>query len=77
MENIEHYKQLVKDKKYNPYLVSSLKVYTILFQEQIKQNQLLLLSFTNLVEYLANQQKQTGVVSRAETTYKTTNQRIN
>lgn len=58
MEYIEHYKELVKNKKHNPYLTSSLKVYTTLFEEQIKQNQLLLLSFTSLLQYLANQQKQ-------------------
>ena len=61
MEHIEHYKQLVNNKKHNPYLVSSLEVYTTLFQEQIKQNQLLLLSFTNLLHYLTNQQKQSGL----------------
>ena len=58
MEDIEYYKQLVKNKKHNPYLASSLQVYTTLFQEQIKQNQLLLLSFTSLLQYLTNQQKQ-------------------
>ena len=61
MEHIEHYKQLMKDKKHNPYFASSLKVYTTLFQEQIKQNQLLLLSFTSLLQYLANQHKQPGL----------------
>ena len=58
MENIEHYKKLVKDKQHNPYLASSIKVYTTLFEEQIKQNQLLLLSLTNLLQYLVNQQTQ-------------------
>ena len=63
MEHIEHYKQLVKDKQHNPYLASSLNVYTTLFQEQIKQNQLLILSFTNLLQYLVNQQKQPDLYS--------------
>lgn len=58
MKYIEQYKQLVKDKKQNPYLASSLKVYTILFEEQLKEDQLLLLSFTSLLQYLINQQKQ-------------------
>ena len=61
MEHIEHYKELVKNKKQNPYLSSSLEMYTILFQEQIKQNQLLLVSFTNLLEYLVNKQKQSDI----------------
>ena len=61
MEDVEHYKQLVKSKKHNPYLASSLQVYTTLFQEQIKQNQLLLLSFTSLLQYLTNQQKQSDL----------------
>ena len=61
MEDIEHYKQLEKNKKHNPYLASSLQVYTTLFQEQIKQNQLLLLSFTSLLKYLTDQQKQSDL----------------
>jgi hypothetical protein len=61
MEYIDHYKQLINDRKDNPYLASSIEVYITLFQEKIKQNQLLLVSFTSILEYLNTQLKQSNI----------------